>query len=232
MMNKGKPDSVKKEEVNVDLGAGIFGGLTGLLGSVEKLAGTAERLSRRQKDSSEEAAKETNTAKEQSQNKGNVGGILSGLVDIAERLNELSGKGESLAEKGEFNFPLKEGGIKGVYGFTLRTGLGEKGDNIKVEPFGNIRKDKKTGEAVVQEINEPLVDVFEDEKATTLVAEMPGVGLEDIHLDVQDDVLTISAQKGEKKYRKEMLLSHLLSKDRIEMTCNNGIVTIRCGKAG
>ncbi|HWR11652.1 MAG TPA: Hsp20/alpha crystallin family protein [Rectinemataceae bacterium] len=230
-MKKGKPESVKKEEVHMDLGAGIFGGLTGLLGSVEKLAGTAERLSRRQTESSEEAAKETDAAKEESTSKGKVEGILSGLVDIAERLNELSEKGESLSEKGEFTFPSKKGGIKGVYGFTLKTGLGEKGDHIKVEPFGNIRKDKKTGEAVVQEINEPLVDVFEDEKATTLVAEMPGVGLEDIHLDVQDDVLTIAAQKGEKKYRKEILLNHLLSKDRIEVTCNNGIVTIRCGKA-
>ncbi|OIP90499.1 MAG: heat-shock protein [Syntrophobacterales bacterium CG03_land_8_20_14_0_80_58_14] len=158
--------------------------------------------------------------------------MLSGLTDIAEKLSEISEKGETVTKKGEFTFPSKEGGVKGVYGFSLKTGLGGKDDAIKVEPFGNIRKDKKTGEAVVQEIHEPLIDVFEDEKATTLIAEMPGVGPGDIKIDVRDDVLTISADKGEKKYRKEVLLSHSPAKDKIKVTSNNGIVTIRCEKAG
>ena len=84
----------------------------------------------------------------------------------------------------------------------------------------------------MQEINEPVVDLFEEDGATTLVAEMPGVGAEDIQLDVRDDVLTLTACKGEKKYRKELLLRHLITKERIQVTCNNGIVTIRCEKAG
>ncbi len=231
-MSKKKPESDKKDELRVDLGGGIFGGLTGLLGSMEKLAGTAERLSRRKTETPDGEAKGSGAAKEESAGENNAGGILNGLADLAERLSELSEKGETFSKEGELKFSSKEGGIKGVYGFTVKTGLGEKGDHIKVEPFGNIRKDKKTGEAVVQEINEPLVDVFEDEDATTLVAEMPGVGPEDIHLEVRDDVLTIFAQRGEKKYRKEMLLRHVLSEERIKVTCNNGIVTIRCGKAG
>ena len=57
------------------------------------------------------------------------------------------------------------------------------------------------------------------------------MGPDDIKIDVRDDVLTISANKGEKKYRKEVLLSHSPAKDRIKVTCNNGIVTIRCAKA-
>jgi len=216
----------------VNLGGGIFSSLAGFLETVGNLAGTAERRSRRQAETPDGESKGFGAADEKTAGEKSVGGILNGLADIAEKLNKLSEKGESLSEKGEFTFPSKEGGIKGVYGFTVKTGLGEKGDHIRVEPFGNIRKDKKTGEAVVQEINEPLVDVFEDEGATTLVAEMPGVGSEDIHIEVRDDVLTISAQKGEKKYRKEILLRHVLSKERIKVTCNNGIVTIRCGKVG
>jgi len=133
------------------------------------------------------------------------------LTDIAEKLNEISEKEETVTKKGEFTIPSKEGGVKGVYGFSLKTGLGGKDDAIKVEPFGNIRKDKKTGEAVVQEIHEPLIDVFEDGEATTLIAEMPGVGPDDIKIDIRDDVLTISADKGEKKYRKEVLLRRLFS---------------------
>lgn len=224
MKNRKAESNPKDEGIRVDHAGGIFSGLNGLLETMGKLAGTAERRARREAGSAAGADK---TAGEEK-----VGGILNGLADLAEKLNELSEKGESLSEKGEFTIPSKKGGIKGVYGFSLKMGLGEQGGKIKVEPFGNIRKDEKTGEAVVQEIHEPLIDVFADDGGTTLIAEMPGVGPEDIHLDVQGDVLTISAQKGEKKYRKEILLKHVATKKRINVTCNNGIVTIRCDKAG
>jgi HSP20 family protein len=204
---------------------GLFGSLAGFIESIGDLADAAEQHKR-------SGAKETGSADGKTAAENKIGGILNGLADLAEKLKNASENGQSVSKNGEFTFPSKEGGVKGVYGFTMKTGLGEKGDQIKVEPFGNIRKDKKTGEAVVQEINEPQVDVFEDEGGTTLIAEMPGVGPEDIQLEVREDVLTVAAQKGEKKYRKELLLNHLLSKERIDVTCNNGIVTIRCRKAG
>lgn len=203
---------------------GIFGSLTGFLENLGDLAQAGERLSRK-KASSQDAG-------EKPGGENNFGRILSGLADIAEKLNEISEKGETVSKTGEFTFPSKEGGLKGVYGFSLKTGLGTKGDQIKVEPFGNIRKDEKTGEAVVQEINEPLIDIFEDEGVTTLIAEMPGVGEGDVRIDIRGDVLTISAARGEKKYLKEVLLSHSPAQDKIKVTCNNGIVTISCEKAG
>ena len=231
-MTKKRQDPAKKPDgETVDRG-GMFSGLTGFLESVGKLAGAAEARAARQSGAAAGEGKGAGDGADKTTGETRVGGILNGLAELAEKLNELSEKGESRSQQGEFTIPSKGGGIKGVYGFTLKTGLGEKGDSIRVEPFGNIRKDKKTGEAVVQEIHEPLVDVFEDETATTLVAEMPGVGPDDIQLEVRDDVLEISAQKGAKKYRKEILLRHVLAKENITVTCNNGIVTIRCGKAG
>jgi HSP20 family protein len=227
MKKSTRESSKKQDEQPVDRGGGAFSSLTGFLESMGKLAGAAEQRSQRQG-----AAKESGATAGKSTSEQRVGGILNGLAELAEKLNEIAAKGESKSTQGEFTIPSKEGGIKGVYGFSVKMGLGDKGDHIKVEPFGNIRKDKTTGEAVVQEINEPLVDVFEDDGATVLVAEMPGVGPEDIHLDVQDDVLTISAQKGEKKYRKEVLLGHVPAPAGITVTCNNGIVTIRCARAG
>ncbi len=224
MTTKRKSDRKGTDEGRGDMVGGIFSGLTGFLENLGDLADAGERLSRRKtanRDTGEAAGGENR-----------FGRILSGLTDIAEKLSEISEKGETNAKKGEFTFPTKEGGVKGVYGFSLKTGLGGQDDRIRVEPFGNIRKDKKTGEAAVQEIHEPLVDVFEDGDATTLIAEMPGVGPEDIKIDVRDDVLTISADKGEKKYRKEVLLRHGISKEKTRVTCNNGIVTIRCEKAG
>ena len=231
MTTKRKSGSKKTDEDQGKIGGGIFSSLTGFINNLGDLADAGERLSRKRADGRDREVK-GGAGGEKAGNENRFSRIISGLTDIAEKLSELSDKGETISKKGEFTFPSKEGGVKGVYGFSLKTGLGGKDDSIKVEPFGNIRKDKKTGEAVVQEIHEPLVDVFEDADATTLIAEMPGVGPDDIKIEIRDDVLTVFAEKGEKKYRKEILLNHSPAKDRIKVTCNNGIVTIRCEKAG
>ncbi|MDP2957871.1 MAG: Hsp20/alpha crystallin family protein [Longimicrobiales bacterium] len=227
-MTKRKAVRQKPSGGQGDVGAGIFGSLTEFVETLGEMTSAGKQRLRRGGHSEEEdgSAAEGPAAGNQ------FSRILAGLAGIAEKLNEISEEGETLSKEGKFAFPSKEGGVKGVYGFSLRTGLSGKDDQIRVEPFGNIRKDKETGEAVVQEISEPLVDVFEDEDSTTLVAEMPGIGQEDISVDVLEDILTIQAQKGEKKYRKEILLRHRTTKEGLKVACNNGVVTIRCEKAG
>ena len=112
--------------------------------------------------------------------------------------------------------------FKGVYGFNVKVGLGD--DKLKVEPFGNIKKDTKSGQTVVQEVREPLVDIFEEEDHTLVVAEMPGISSGDVKLDVKDDVLTISAKRGDKKYHKEILLPGVVAEEKMIVSCNNGIL--------
>ena len=228
-MTKRKAGRQKPGGGQGDIGGGILGSLSDFVETLGEMTSAGEQRPRR----GEVHSKERGGAVGEGPVAGNkFSRILDGLADIAEKLDEISEKGETLSRKGEFTVPSKEGGVQGVYGFSFRTGLRGEDDQIRVEPFGNIRKDKETGEAVVQEISEPLVDVFEDEDSTTLVAEMPGVGQEDISIDVRDDILTIQAEKGEKKYRKEILLRHRTTKEGLEVACNNGVVTIRCEKAG
>jgi HSP20 family protein len=62
------------------------------------------------------------------------------------------------------------------------------------------------------------------------VAEMPGIGAADVQLEVKDDVLTLSAAKGDKKYRKELLLPGNFSREKMTLSCNNGVVEIKCVK--
>jgi len=155
-----------------------------------------------------------------------LGGILKGLGDMVEKLGELEKQGEQLSRTGELGGLGKD--LKGIYGFTVKVGLGD--DGPRVEPFGNIRQDRQSGHTVVQEVREPVVDVFEEEDHVLLVAEMPGVSPEDVKITVEDDLLTISAERGDKKYRKEVLLAASSSREKIEVTCNNGIVEIKCMK--
>jgi len=159
-----------------------------------------------------------------------LGGFLGGLVELVEKLGELADKGKELRETGEISDIGGSKQIKGVYGFNVRVGLGEDKDKVKVEPFGNIKRDRKSGQTVVQEVREPMVDVFEEEGHILIVAEMPGIGSDDVKLEVKDDVLTIRAEKGEKKYRKEVLLPAAVPMERIAMTCNNGMLEIKCLK--
>lgn len=155
----------------------------------------------------------------------NFGGLFKGLADLIEKLGDLAEKGEELKRSGEFH----QKDLKGVYGFSVKMGLGDQGeDKIKVEPFGNVRKDEKSGKTVVQEIREPVVDVFEEKEYTLVVAEMPGIRTEDVHLEIKDDLLTIYAEKQDKKYRKEILLPRAYPVEKIQMSCNNGILEIKC----
>lgn len=157
---------------------------------------------------------------------GGLEGILGGLADLVGKLGELAEQGEQLSRTGEFELKSDGKNLKGICGFSVRTALG--GNEVKVEPFGNIRRDEKTGETVVQEVREPVVDLFEEEDCTLVVAEMPGIGAEDVSLDVNDDILTIQAVKGDKKYRKEVLLPRSYPRDKMTVSCNNGILEIKC----
>jgi HSP20 family protein len=155
------------------------------------------------------------------------GGVFRGLADLIEKLGDLAEKGEHLKKSGEFHHQ----DVKGVYGFSVKMGLGEKGDReVKVEPFGNLRQDRDSGETVVQEIREPVVDVFEEKDHTLVVAEMPGISAKDVHLEVREDLLTISAEKKDKRYRKEILLPRSYSLEKMQVSCNNGILEIKCVK--
>jgi len=159
---------------------------------------------------------------------GGFEGIFKGLGDLVEKLSDLAEKGEQLSRTGEFQLGDEEKGLKGVFGFSVKTGLG--GKQVKVEPFGNISKDKATGKSKVHELREPLVDIFEEEDHVLLVAEMPGIETEDVKVEVRDDILTLSAKRGDKNYRKEILLPGSFQSDKLSVSCRHGIVEIKCMK--
>ena len=152
-----------------------------------------------------------------------LGGIFKGLGDFVEKLSDLAEKGEEFQKTGEIKGLNKN--LSGLFGISIKVG-GLGADKIKVEPFGNIHKDEK-GEAVVDEVREPIVDIFEESDHTMIVAEMPGVEEKDIRVDLKDDILQISAETREKKYHKEILLKESFTKDKMARTYKNGILEIK-----
>jgi HSP20 family protein len=171
-------------------------------------------------------AKKRETEEEKAPWGAGVGSLFKGLADLVEKLGDLAETGEKLKKSGEFE--TKEG-LRGIYGFNVRVG-GLKGEEVRIEPFGNVRRDEKSGETVVQEIREPVVDIFKEKDHLLIIAEMPGIRTGDIHLEAEGDLLTISAARENKKYRKELLLPGVYPREKMKFTCNNGILEIRCRK--
>ncbi|MDD5033443.1 MAG: Hsp20/alpha crystallin family protein [Methylococcaceae bacterium] len=156
---------------------------------------------------------------------GNVEGILRGLGDLVEKLGELAEKGEQIKRSGHFDIPAGQRDVKAVYGFSVKMGLGD--EETQVEPFGNVRRNEDTGETVVQEVSEPLVDVIEEADHILVLAEMPGVSEEDVRLDLAGDILTLHAERGSKKYHKEILLPRTFDAEGMERSCRNGILEVK-----
>ena len=157
----------------------------------------------------------------------NFGGFLGKLGSVMEKLVDLAETGQNLSKTGELKGLDPQGKLRGVYGFSIKTGIGNQGEReVKIEPFGNIRRES-SGDAVVEDVREPLVDVYEEEDHVLVLAEIPGVSKKDVQLELSDDRLTIRAQRGEKRYCKEVALPRSFTEQNMRWECTNGILKIR-----
>jgi len=154
-----------------------------------------------------------------------LGGLLNGignLVDMAAKLKEAGGE---ISKEGEIDLSNLKEGMKGVFGVSVKTAVGGK---PIVESFGNVKKTPQGPK--VEEEREPITDIFDEELEIRVYAEMPGVNQEDIKLDLKEDILELSAQTGDRKYRKEILLPAKVKTETMTSSYSNGILEVRIKK--
>jgi len=154
-----------------------------------------------------------------------LGGIFNGIEKLVDLAAELKESGGEIKEAGEIDLSHLKEGMKGVFGFSIKTAVGGK---PIVEPFGNIKKTPQGPR--VEEEREPIVDVFDEKGEIRVYAEMPGVNEEDIKLDLKGDILDISAQSRDRKYHKEILLPIKVVPETLTSSYKNGILEIRVKK--
>ncbi|MBM4465418.1 MAG: Hsp20/alpha crystallin family protein [Chloroflexi bacterium] len=154
------------------------------------------------------------------------GGLFKGLGDFIDLLGDMIETGEEeVTRTGEFRVKGLGDKGRGVYGFSVRTGVGGV---PRVERFGNIRATEEG--PVVAEVREPLVDVFDEEQEIVIAAELPGVAEEEVHIEIQDDILSLETT-GERKYAKEILLPEPVDAATLQKAYKNGILELRLKKA-
>jgi HSP20 family protein len=148
------------------------------------------------------------------------GGLFKGLgnlIDLASKLSE-----EGVERSGEIRGLPR--GAKGVYGFSIRTLAGKP----VIESFGNIRETAKG--PVVEEVREPMVDVFDEKDRILVIAELPGVSENEIKIEVAGDILNLTASDRDRKYAKEILLPGKVKADSMKTSYKNGILEITLEK--
>jgi len=91
----------------------------------------------------------------------------------------------------------------------------------------------------------PGVDIFETEKAITLLADMPGVKADDLTVDLRDDTLTLVGEvsdsakiSGEKvieeyrtgRYYRQFSLSEVIDQEKIDAKLSDGVLRLTLPK--
>jgi HSP20 family protein len=164
-----------------------------------------------------------------------LGGIFKGLGNFIQLLGEMAEEGrEEITRTGEIKGP---GRTRAMYGFTVKLGTGGA---PQMERFGTIRAPKAgpvTAGAgahaapLVEEVREPVVDVFDEGETVVVIAEMPGVEESDVQFQIKQDILILSARHQERTYSKEVLLPCPVLADTAKAAYRNGIWEVRVAKA-
>jgi HSP20 family protein len=94
-----------------------------------------------------------------------------------------------------------------------------------VKEYGNV----KPGLLPTSDTREPLVDTLidEKEKVLKLVAEMPGVEKKDVKVVVDEKIVNIDAEHGEKKYHAKVPIKYKVDKDSAKASYTNGILELK-----
>jgi len=117
-----------------------------------------------------------------------------------------------------------------VYGFSMTTG--PDGKPI-IKEYGNIKPNRRHSKAQIREIKEekePLIDVLEEDKTITIVAQLPGIEKEDIDVNVTETQTTISVDTEEQSYYKKLQLPAIVDPKSAKTSYKNGVLQIKLQK--
>ena len=128
-------------------------------------------------------------------------------------------------------------GVSGpvYYGYTMT--VGPDGKPV-IQEYGNVKPDTlptasscgcaRQSHEPIAEKREPLIDTLVDDKEQTLkiVAEMPGVEKTDVKVVVDEDIIHIDAEHGEKNYHVNIPIQHKVESDSPKATYTNGILEL------
>lgn len=142
--------------------------------------------------------------------------------NLLEWLDRMTAEAEE-KKSGEKDSSVDIGGIMGEYGMHVHT---VSGNTIfeKSKVFGEEGSEPES--TATKKPREPQLDVLEGEKHIRVVVEVPGIKKEDIEFAVEDRTLDLDASGEERSFRKTVELPSPVEMPPVEMTYNNGVLTL------
>ncbi|MCQ1536468.1 Hsp20/alpha crystallin family protein [Methanosarcina sp. KYL-1] len=113
-----------------------------------------------------------------------------------------------------------------VYGFSMTQRPGEAPE---IREFGHVPMFEETGDGEERnylDMRKPLIDVLETEETVHVIAEMPGIGKENIRLNATDLILEIETVNGNPKYSERVELPVKVDPQSAKATYNNGVLEV------
>ena len=157
-----------------------------------------------------------------------------GLGDLFRNMSSLVDLANEMAEMGQTEIS-REGDIPGLgkargsYGFSMKVGMGGMPTvEPTVEPFGSAPQ--RGEDPVAVDVREPVVDIFDEGDRVLVVAEMPGAEEPSIEIQIEADLLSLSATGKSCKYAKEMLLPSVVKQTPARRSYRNGVLEIELEK--
>lgn len=116
--------------------------------------------------------------------------------------------------------------------------MGQK--DIAVKSGRDIEGREQTHDLFIR----PAVDIFETDEGLTLIADLPGVAKEDLHVDIEQGLLTVQAKansylQGDSikreflpgNFYRQFQLSDVVDTERIAAEMKNGVLTLKLPKS-
>ena len=166
--------------------------------------------------------------------KTDLGQLLSSPENLKDELGALRRRLEEAGGKATVSDEAWRAGGATVTGFIRTRGLlGDQEFHIgtagRGESGGDTRRGATTPEA--PEVVEPVTDVFDEAAEVTLIANVPGVALDDLTVTLQGGVVTIATKPSARRsYRKEIRLESELDPGSLRASCNNGVLEVHVRK--
>jgi HSP20 family protein len=153
---------------------------------------------------------------------------LKGIHDIVTTVHKLRRKDDAVIDAcgtGSGGFGSADESLKKVNLVSPRTWV------FSTRPKFTRHQKPIEKSLLVEKVEEPKVNIFEEIKEVAVLAELPGAEKDNINCKVKDDILFISAeakdQWGAKKYEKEVLLPFIVSPGSLKISYENQILEIK-----
>lgn len=121
---------------------------------------------------------------------------------------------------------------------------------VRWEPYqdaASLRRLYRLFGSAIERTWMPAVDIIDTPAAYVLKVELAGMKLEDVHVELEDDVLTIKGERHQEEkleeeqyqstewhygaFQRSVSLPRSVKRDAIEATYENGVVEVRVPKA-